>query len=193
MVTNGHPLTRMVVALCAMVATLSACGAMDDGGTTITAEEVAQQEAQKRSQRDAPQEKPKKAAQKKAAQKKAADKKEKDEAPARSTASHAELDAYVAAAETALRQMFGDSFKKIYSEMDIVPVHPNGIEYDYTFRAAVDPALALPQLDNQAPTLRTQARTVVVPEMERLGFADPTVTYTYRNPDGSVVWTRTFS
>ena len=183
MVTNGHALTRMVVTLCAMVATLSACGAMDDGGATITAEEVAQQEAQEKSQRDAQQENSQKAAQKQ----------KKDEAPARSTATDAELDAYVAAAEKALRQMFGDSFKKIYSELNIVPVYPNGIEYDYTFRAAVDPALALPQLDTQAPTLRTQARTVVVPEMERLGFADPTVTYTYRNPDGSVVWTRTFS
>ena len=59
--------------------------------------------------------------------------------------------------------------------------------------AALDPALAKPQLDKQAPTLRTQARTVVFPEMESLGFASPSVTYTYRNPDGSVVWTRTFS
>ncbi|MGF9762171.1 hypothetical protein AAII07_44040 [Microvirga sp. 0TCS3.31] len=183
MITNGHPLTRMAVALCAMVATLSACGATDDGGTTVTAEEVAQQEAQKKSQQDAQQEKPQKAAQEQ----------KKDEAPARSTATDAELDAYVDAAEKALRQMFGDSFKKIYSELNIVPVYPNGIEYDYTFRAAVDPAVALVQLDTQAPTLRTQTRTVVVPEMERLGFADPTVTYTYRNPDGSVVWTRTFS
>ena len=183
MVTNGHALTRMVVASCAMVATLSACGAMDDGRDTITAEEVAQEEAQKTSQRDAQQEKPQRDAQKQ----------EKDEAPAGSTATNAELDAYVAAAEKALRQMFGDSFKKIYSELNIVPVYPNGIEYDYTFRVAVDPALAPARLDTQAPTLRTQARTVVVPEMERMGFADPTVTYTYRNPDGSVVWTRTFS
>ena len=41
----------------------------------------------------------------------------------------------------------------------------------------VDPALALARLDTQAPTLRTQARTVVVPEMERLGV---------RRPDGGL-------
>ena len=84
-------------------------------------------------------------------------------------------------------------FDELYSEIGIVPVYPNGIEYDYTFRAAVDPATAKRQLALQAPTLRTQARTVIIPEMEQQGFADPTVAFTYRNPDGSVVWSRTFS
>lgn len=163
----------MFVALFFTVATLSACSSMTDGGTTITADELTQEEepqgvGAKQQQR-------------------------KKKASARSTATNADLDAYVASAEKALREMFGGTFRKIYSEIDIVPVYPNGIEYDYTFRAAVDPALAGPQLDRQAPTLRTQARTVVVPEMESMGFASPTVTYTYRNPDGSVVWTRTFS
>ena len=163
----------MFVALFFTVATLSACSSMTDGGTTITADELTQEEepqgvGAKQQQR-------------------------KKKASARSTATNADLDAYVASAEKALREMFGGTFRKIYSEIDIVPVYPNGIEYDYTFRAAVDPALAGPQLDRQAPTLRTQARTVVVPEMESMGFASPTVTYTYRNPDGAVVWTRTFS
>ena len=34
---------------------------------------------------------------------------------------------------------------------------------------------------------------MVIKGQESLGFASPSVTYTYRNPDGSVVWTRTFS
>lgn len=184
MVTNRHALTRMVVALGAIAATLSACGAMDDGGATITAEEVAQQEAQQKSDRDARQEKPQKAAQKE----------RKDEAPARSTATNADLDAYVASAEKTMRQLFGGAaFEKLYSKIDIVPVYPSGIEYDYTFRRAVDPTLAAPELDRQGSTLRAQSRAVVIPEMEKFGFVDATVTFTYRNPDGSVVWTRTFS
>ncbi|TGN63648.1 hypothetical protein EXE59_06550 [Nocardioides eburneiflavus] len=167
----------MFVALFFTVATLSACSSMTDGGTTITADELAQQEEEPHG----------------AGAKHQQQRQRKKKTSARSTATNADLDAYVASAEKALREMFGGTFRKIYSEIDIVPVYPNGIAYDYTFRAAVDPALARPQLDRQAPTLRTQARTVVVPEMERMGFASPTVTYTYRNPDGSVVWTRRFS
>jgi hypothetical protein len=173
-IDRGRRGARMFVALFFTVATLSACSSMTDGGTTITADELTQEEE--------PQGVGAKQQQRK-----------KKKASARSTATNADLDAYVASAEKALREMFGGTFRKIYSEIDIVPVYPNGIEYDYTFRAAVDPALAGPQLDRQAPTLRTQARTVVVPEMESMGFASPTVTYTYRNPDGAVVWTRTFS
>ena len=87
----------------------------------------------------------------------------------------------------------GAAFEKLYSKIDIVPVYPSGIEYDYTFRRAVDPTLAAPELDRQGSTLRAQSRAVVIPEMEKFGFVDATVTFTYRNPDGSVVWTRTFS
>lgn len=191
---KSHRLVRIVVALGATIATLSACGSSSGGGATITADEIREQESQTAAQQEveqtsAPEEEP----QAKPKPKPKAKPKPKPEPEVGSTATNADLDAYVAAGEKALDEMFGDAFEKIYSEIDIVPVYPNGIAYDYTFRVAVDPAAAAPQMDAQEATLRTQARTVVIPEMKRQGFANPTVTYTYRNPDGSVVWSRTVS
>jgi hypothetical protein len=179
-VQKNRRLTRTVVALGVAAATLTGCSAVDEA-TVLTAEEVAQQKR----------ESDRKDGDRKGEARKQANRKK--QAPARSSATSADLDAYVAAGEEYLDEMFGGSFEKLYSEIDLVPVYPNGIEYDYTFRTAVDPAGAKTQLDAQAPTLRTQARTMVIPEMERMGFAEPSVTYTYRNPDGSVVWTRSFS
>lgn len=180
MVQKNRRLTRTVVALGVTAATLTGCGAVGDS-KVLTAEEVTQQKP----------ERDRKDGDRKGEARKHANR--KNQVPARSSATNADLDAYVAAGEKYLDEMFGGSFEKLYSEIDVVPVYPNGVEYDYTFRTAVDPAGAKTHLDGQAPTLRTQARTVVIPEMERMGFAGPSVTYTYRNPDGSVVWTRSFS
>ena len=75
--------------------------------------------------------------------------------------------------------------------MDIEPVYPNGIEYVYVFRDAVDVARASKALKDQASVLRSSYRSQILPEMEGLGFEDPTVTWTYRNPDGTTIWTLT--
>lgn len=175
MVQKGR-VARTVVALCVSVATLSACGSTGDAGSDAGADgqeqEVVQEQPRKQEARP----------------------ERKKQQGSRPAATDADLDAYVASAEKTMRQMFGGAaFEKLYSEIDIVPVYPSGIEYDYTFRRAVDPTLAEPELDRQTSTLRAQSRAVVIPEMEKVGFADPTVTFTYRNPGGAVVWTRTFS
>jgi hypothetical protein len=103
------------------------------------------------------------------------------------------LDAYVAKAKQGMKAAFGGSFKKIYSSIDIQPVYPDGIKYVYVFKNTVDPTLGAKYIDHTAPVLKTTFRTQVAPEMRKLGIAHPTVTWRYVNPDGSLVWTRTFS
>ena len=105
--------------------------------------------------------------------------------------SREDLDAYVAAGERSLDSILGPSLKKLYSSVDIEPVYPNGIEYVYVFRDAVDVARASKALKDQASVLRSSYRSQILPEMEGLGFEDPTVTWTYRNPDGTTIWTLT--
>ena len=103
------------------------------------------------------------------------------------------LDAYVANAKQGMKAAFGGSFKKVYSSIDIQPVYPDGIKYVYVFKNTVDPTVGAKYIDHTVPVLKTTFRTQVAPEMKKLGIAHPTVTWRYVNPDGSLVWTRTFS
>jgi hypothetical protein len=103
------------------------------------------------------------------------------------------LDAYVSNAKQHMKSAFGGSFKKIYSSIDIQPVYPDGIKYVYVFKNTVDPTVGAKYLDKSVPVLKATFRTQVAPEMKRLGIAHPSVTWRYVDPDGSLVWTRTFS
>ena len=105
--------------------------------------------------------------------------------------SRADLDAYVTAGERAMESMLGPGLKKLYESVDIEPVYPDGIEYVYVFKKEVDAVRGSTALKKQTPVLRASSRTQIVPEMKRLGFDDPSVTWTYRNPDGSTIWTLT--
>lgn len=111
-----------------------------------------------------------------------------DQAP-----SKAELKAYAARAERQVTSAFG-SFNGMYSEIRIDPVYPNGIEFVYVLSEFVEVSAATTNyLNTTVPVLRTAFRTQVAPEMEALGVARPKVTYTYLNPDDSLIWTRTFT
>jgi hypothetical protein len=103
------------------------------------------------------------------------------------------LDSYVASANRGLKAAFGSSLKKVYSSIDIQPVYPDGIRYVYVFKNTVDPTVGAKYIDHTVPVLKSTFSTQVAPEMKKLGIAHPTVTWRYVNPDGSVVWTRTFS
>ena len=109
-----------------------------------------------------------------------------------STSSDQALDEYVAEAQRQVRSSFG-SFNGAYSKIRIKAVHPNGIKYLYVFSKSVDPSRAAEQLDTMAPTLRTMFKTVIAPALQAQGFAHPTATFAYFNPDGSRLWARTFS
>ena len=73
------------------------------------------------------------------------------------------------------------------------PRYPSGIEYIYVFRDAIDVTAGATRLDTQLPLLKAAFRTQVKPEMSRLGFFRPSATWTYVNPDGTVVWSHTLS
>jgi hypothetical protein len=104
-----------------------------------------------------------------------------------------DLDTYVAAAQKIVDRGMG-SFDGVYSKISVEAVPPDGIEYVYDFAKAVDVATGKKQIESAAATLKTAYETQIAPEMKaQVGIESPTTTYTYRNPDGTVVWTRTFS
>lgn len=107
--------------------------------------------------------------------------------------SNTDLDAYVAAAQRGMKSAVGVSIKKLYSSMRIEPVYPNGIKYVYVFKNQIDVSQGRKYLETQMPVFKATFRTQVAPEMKRLGFAHPSATWTYMNPDGSLIWTRTMS
>jgi hypothetical protein len=83
------------------------------------------------------------------------------------------------------------SFGGVYSKVRVDPVYPSGIEYVYVFSEAVD-ASGVERIDSFRPVLRAAFFSQVAPELEAAGFPHPSATWTYRNPDRSLVWTHTF-
>ena len=101
------------------------------------------------------------------------------------------LDAYVAAVQHGMKSQLSPALKKLYSSIRVEPVRPSGIRYVYVFKQPVDPQAGAQQLKTQAPLLDAAFTTQVGPEMKRLGFANPSATWTYLNPDGTQIWTHT--
>jgi hypothetical protein len=91
-----------------------------------------------------------------------------------------------------MKSAFG-SYNGVYSKVRIKAVHPNGIKYVYVFSKSVDSSQAAGYFDALVPTLRTMFKTVLAPALRSQGFAHPTATFAYFNPDGSRVWARTFT
>jgi hypothetical protein len=106
--------------------------------------------------------------------------------------SKALLDEYVAQSQKQLDTQLADAFKNLYSDISIRPSYPSGVEIVYVFKQAVSPSVATDSLNQSAPILRKTFTTLMAPEMKTLGFAHPSATWTYRNPDGSLVWTITY-
>jgi hypothetical protein len=105
--------------------------------------------------------------------------------------SKAELKAYVGSAQKQMKATYGDMFDKTYSSMRIEPDYPHGIEYVYVYKRPVDAPRVVDYLETTVPLLKKVVRTQVAPELERLGIAEPTVTWTYRNSDETLIWKRT--
>ena len=106
--------------------------------------------------------------------------------------SKADLDAFVAQGRQALKSMMTEQMRSTFSSIKITPDYPSGVTYVYVFRKAVDPDGAAKQLDSSAATLKGIFTRTVGPALEAQGFANPSATWTYENPDGSVVWSRTY-
>jgi hypothetical protein len=106
--------------------------------------------------------------------------------------SKADLDAFVAQGRQALKSMMTKEMTKTFSSIKIEPDYPSGITYVYVFRNAVDPDAAAKQLKSSATMLKGTFTQTVGPALESQGFANPSATWTYENPDGTVLWSKTY-
>lgn len=115
--------------------------------------------------------------------------------PAQSEAADQEaaLDEYVAL-EQAQLDAAGDSFAEMYSEITVTPQYPDMVVFSYTYAQQVDATLAAQELAAREGELQELCDTAVFPAMKATGVG-PTqqVTYTYKNADGSEIWSQTYS
>ncbi|GAB3763298.1 hypothetical protein GCM10027600_08620 [Nocardioides ginsengisegetis] len=88
-----------------------------------------------------------------------------------------------------MQSMLPANASKIYASIRVKPVYPDGIEFVYVYREPVDASRVAHYLDTQVPLLKATFRTQIAPEMKRNGWTTPSATWTYDNPDGTVVWT----
>jgi len=101
------------------------------------------------------------------------------------------LEELVAEAQGSL-QAIRDSSSGTYSAVELVAVPPSAVAYVFTYAAPTDPVGAGAYFDSMRPTLQGTADAQVFPAMTAVGIQSPSVTYTYLNPDGSLVWSATF-
>lgn len=113
--------------------------------------------------------------------------------PADSGSQAEKLDAFVEEARAEVESqvdMFGDT----YSDISLSAADGNTLVYTYTFTEAIDSAAAAESFDSMSDMLKSSAENMLIPALELAGITDnPQVTYTYLNPDGSVIWTATYS
>ncbi|WP_062305512.1 hypothetical protein [Demequina subtropica] len=86
-----------------------------------------------------------------------------------------------------------ESFGGVYDSLEVTGEAPGTVIYTYTFADEVDPALGAEGLDAMVSTLQELCDSVVFDEMALYDVTeDPTVVYTYLNPDGSEIWSHAF-
>ncbi|GAB3785338.1 hypothetical protein [Nocardioides ungokensis] len=81
----------------------------------------------------------------------------------------------------------------MFTSIRINPVYPSGIEFVYVYKVRVDVAATSDYLDTQLPLLKATFRTLVEPEVTKFGLQHPSAAWTYKNPDGTLVWGHTVS
>lgn len=104
---------------------------------------------------------------------------------------NAALDAYVALEleqADAVMEAYGDT----YSDFAVEPQYPDTVLYTYTYADELDPEAAAAALDEVAATIKDGADSSIFPTMTQLGVVDPKLTFVYLNPDGTVLWSKTF-
>ncbi|MEZ0447206.1 hypothetical protein [Cellulomonas sp. ICMP 17802] len=81
----------------------------------------------------------------------------------------------------------------VYSDLQIVAVQPDTVEYDYTYAQQMDVAASVAWFEANLGTLQGVADSSVFVGMAQAGISlTPKATYTYFNADGSLLWTHTF-
>lgn len=117
----------------------------------------------------------------------------RDSAAQADDASHQALDAYVDAERATIPAYLAES-PDLYTDVSIEPEYPSGIVFTYVYAEALDQGAAAKYFDNLRDTMQDLCDNQVFPAMEKAGVTgDLSVTYTYANPDGTQLWTGTFT
>jgi hypothetical protein len=98
----------------------------------------------------------------------------------------AALDAFVASQQAYIPAIL-ETNPGMYSGATITAIHPGTVEFGYTYAQAVEPTAAAAGLETMIPTFQTLCDTQVFGTMQAVGITEPSVTYTYLNPDGSLI------
>ena len=102
------------------------------------------------------------------------------------------LDAFVEAERATIPAIL-DASAGMYSEIDIVGIQPDTVEYSYVYAEPIDAAAALEYFESMIDTIQELCEAQVFPAMERAGVTgSQKVRYTYYNPDGSELWSHLF-
>jgi hypothetical protein len=113
--------------------------------------------------------------------------------PADSGSQAEKLDAFIEEARAEVESQV-DMFGGTYSDISLSSANGNTLVYTYTFAEPIDAAVAAESFDSMSDMLKGPAENMLIPALEMAGVTDnPQVTYTYLNPDGSVIWTKTYS
>ena len=110
---------------------------------------------------------------------------------ARGSAARTRLDAVAAQTQVAMESLLNNGLDAFYSSVRVQPDYPSGFIFTFVLRQKV-PAGAVSQIEAQAAQFQSNFSSTLAPALASKGFANPTATFTFKNPDGSVVWTRTF-
>jgi len=103
----------------------------------------------------------------------------------------AALDALVENARPTLEALLASS--PMYSDIQINAVPPSTMEYVYVYKDVMVADTAKSYLDSMVPTFQAAVDSQVIPAMISGGVdSSPRVTYTYQDPDGSILWSHTF-
>lgn len=112
--------------------------------------------------------------------------------PKRPVKHSAALDEVVATTRPSLAALLKSS-GSTYVDIDVVAVQPATLEYRFTYAETIDPAAVADYFASMVPTLQGVVDAAVGPAMVSAGVRSPKVRYTYLNPDGSTIWTHTFT
>ena len=92
------------------------------------------------------------------------------------------------------KDMIMDSAPGMYTDVRGVAEYPSTVIYEYVYAEAVDPSAAEAGFEQLSSTLQELSDSTLLPEMEKAGITDnPQVTYRYLNPNGDLVWEKTYS
>ena len=158
-----------IVLVCALAVGLSACGSSDDDQkprASIAASPTAEESVAAES--------------------------EDDVAGEEGSSQEGALADYVEGERAALQAM-EPQLAEMYSEITVEGIGPDTVSFNYVFVEAIDVAVASEQFDLAVDQLQDVCDTQVFPTMKSMGITEsPKAMYTYVNPDGTQIWSKTF-